>query len=65
MKCLWNGERNDRLEQPNETKGTTVERPLDCACFYNVNVDLKYFFTTFSKLKGVLKIIISMGINKI
>ena len=33
VKCLWNGGRHDRLEQPNGTKGTTVERPIDClAC---------------------------------
>jgi hypothetical protein len=29
VECLWNGGRYDRLEQPNETKGTTGERPLD------------------------------------
>ena len=33
VKCLWNGGRYDRLEQPNETKGTTEERPLDCPCY--------------------------------
>ena len=30
VKCLWNGGRHDRLEQPNGTKGTTVERQFDC-----------------------------------
>jgi hypothetical protein len=29
-----NGGRNDRLEQPNGTKGTTEERPFDCPFFY-------------------------------
>ncbi len=30
LTCLWNGGRHERLEQPNGTKGTTGERPLDC-----------------------------------
>jgi hypothetical protein len=32
VKCLWNGVPPfaGRLEQPNGTKGTTAERPLDC-----------------------------------
>jgi len=36
MKLLFTRERcffaNDRLEQPNGTKGTAVERPLDYLC---------------------------------
>jgi hypothetical protein len=37
VKYLWNGGRDDRLKQPNGTKGTTVERQFDCfvtQCFH-------------------------------
>jgi len=40
VKCLWNGGRHDRLEQPNGTKGTTAERPLDCPLFLNKQIKL-------------------------
>ncbi len=33
----------DRLEQPNGTKGTTEERPLDCSAVFNVNIVAKNF----------------------
>jgi hypothetical protein len=51
VKCLWNGGRHDRLKQLNGTKGTTEERPLDCACLYNVNVDLNYFYYDLFEVK--------------
>lgn len=32
---LWNGRKNDWLEQPSETKWTTKVRPLDCLYLIN------------------------------
>ena len=40
----------DRLEQPNETKGTTEERPLDCPCSFKRNCCCENY--TFSRIKS-------------